>query len=67
MYGLDDENKNSKEIITSLEQGGECGMTDEGYEVSSRREFVVEEVWAVRCIGKVEDWEVLGKIRMDEV
>ncbi|GAA5840853.1 hypothetical protein JCM5353_001992 [Sporobolomyces roseus] len=60
MYGLDDENKNSKEIITSLEQGGECGMTDEGYEVSSRREFVVEEVWAVRCIGKVEDWEVLG-------
>jgi len=67
MYGLDDENKNSKEIMRSLEQGGECDMRDEGYEVRGRRKLVVGEVWAVRCVGKVEDWEVLGKIKLDEL
>jgi len=66
MYGLDDEQKTAKSIIGELEKG-ECGMRDEGYEVKGHGEVEVEEVWAVKCVGKVEDWEVLGKIKLVEL
>ncbi|GAA5876847.1 hypothetical protein JCM16303_006307 [Sporobolomyces ruberrimus] len=67
MYGVDSEEERrvAKEIIEGLERSGKAGKGAGGnYGVEGIQEFRVGEVWCVRCEGKVEEWEVLEKIKL---
>lgn len=66
MYGVDskEEGRIANEIIRELEERGEAGQDGERYQVKGMYKFAAKEVWCVRCEGKVEDWEVLGKVKL---
>jgi len=67
MYGNDskEENRIAQEIIQNLETNGTARATELGeYEIVGETVLKAEQVWVVRCEGKVEDWEVMEKIKL---
>ncbi|GAA6061980.1 hypothetical protein JCM10212_005224 [Sporobolomyces blumeae] len=67
--------RNALEIIDRLERDGTAGRalarssagadrTVEGYEVKGHDAFEVDEVLIVRCEGRPEEWEVLGRVAL---
>ncbi|KAF8463806.1 2',3'-cyclic-nucleotide 3'-phosphodiesterase [Gautieria morchelliformis] len=59
-YG--DEGKD--EILQKLQEDGIIHKVDGAIKVGDIREFLAMEVWVVYCVGKPEEWSVIGKVAL---
>jgi Cyclic phosphodiesterase-like protein len=60
-YG--DEGKD--EVLQKLQEDGVIHNLDGPVIVGGIREFLAMEVWVVDCVGKPEEWSIIGKVALN--